>query len=475
MSELLKITDLNISVQQRILLEKVSLSVTQGEPLVILGQTGSGKSLLMKWIMASIDPKLDCRGEIQIHGQIMDKSQRRTLWGTNMAMLPQEPMTTLDPLMKSGEQVAEVSRFVLGYSANEARDSAQHELERYGLAHAYNKRVGQLSGGMAQRLAICVSTAANASIILADEPTKGLDVSRRDDVVDMLMAKGENNGLVVVTHDVEVAQRLGGQILVLHYGKVVEQGRTLDVLANPTQEYTRNLINATPKNWPLSRREQNTDNSILQVENLAIQRGNQELFQSLSFDVLQGEIVGIVGDSGCGKSSLGDAILGHLKVSQGKIVRQKTQGKAKWLKLYQDPFTSLPQHLTLGKMLNDLIELHKLDASRVQPLMDHLALRDQVLACTSSEVSGGELQRFSILRALMMEPVFLFADEPTSRLDPIIAKEVTMQLAQLARSQNCGLLIVSHDPDLVHAISDKVINISQYAPGASIVNQECLV
>lgn len=403
----------------------------------------------------------------------MNMTQRRTLWGKQMAMLSQEPMSMLDPLMKSGEQVAEVSRFVLGHSTPQARLMAQQELERYGLAQAYQKRVGQLSGGMAQRMAICVSTAANASIILVDEPTKGLDVSRRDDVVDMLRDKTKNDGLIVVTHDVEVAQRLGGQILVLHYGKVVEQGQTQQVLAHPQQEYTKKLIHSTPKNWPQSRSKDIAQERILSVENLAIQRGKQKLFDSLTFNVQQGEIVGIVGDSGCGKSSLGDAILGHLKVSSGEIVRQKTQGKAKWLKLYQDPFTSLSQHLTLGKMLDDLIELHKLDASRVAPLMKKLALREQVLTCNSSQVSGGELQRFSILRALLMEPVFLFADEPTSRLDPIIAKEVTMQLVQLAREQNCSLLIVSHDPDLINAIADKVINISDYVPQAVIL-QECI-
>lgn len=473
MSELMRVSNLHISMGERTLLENVSLAVNKGEPLVILGQTGSGKSLLLKWIMASIDSGLSCTGEIAVHGEVMNMTQRRTLWGKQMAMLSQEPMSTLDPLMISGEQVAEVSRFVLGFSKHQARSEAQQELERYGLAQAYQKRVGQLSGGMAQRMAICVSTAANASIILVDEPTKGLDVSRRDDVVDMLRDKTKNDGLIVVTHDVEVAQRLGGQILVLHYGKVVEQGQTQQVLAHPHQEYTKKLIHSTPKNWPQSRSKDIAQERILSVENVAIQRGKQKLFDSLTFNVQQGEIVGIVGDSGCGKSSLGDAILGHLKVSSGEIVRQKTQGKAKWLKLYQDPFTSLSQHLTLGKMLDDLIALHKLDASRVAPLMKKLALREQVLTCNSSQVSGGELQRFSILRALLIEPVFLFADEPTSRLDPIIAKEVTMQLVQLAREQNCSLLIVSHDPDLINAIADKVINISDYVPQA-VSLQECI-
>lgn len=353
MSEMMRVSNLHISMGERILLENVSLAVNKGEPLVILGQTGSGKSLLLKWIMASIDSGLSCTGEIAVNGEVMNVAQRRTLWGQQMAMLSQEPMSTLDPLMKSGEQVAEVSRFVLGHSAPQARLMAQQELERYGLAQAYQKRVGQLSGGMAQRMAICVSTAANASIILVDEPTKGLDVSRRDDVVDMLRDKTKNDGLIVVTHDVEVAQRLGGQILVLHYGKVVEQGQTQQVLAHPQQEYTQKLIHSTPKNWPQSRSKDIAQERILSVENLAIQRGKQKLFDSLTFNVQQGEIVGIVGDSGCGKSSLGDAILGHLKVSSGEIVRQKTQGKAKWLKLYQDPFTSLSQHLTLGKMLDD--------------------------------------------------------------------------------------------------------------------------
>ncbi|MCZ4371582.1 ATP-binding cassette domain-containing protein [Vibrio diazotrophicus] len=148
MSELLRVSNLHISMGERTLLENVSLAVNTGEPLVILGQTGSGKSLLLKWIMASIDSALSCTGEIAVHGEVMNMAQRRTLWGKQMAMLSQEPMSTLDPLMISVEQVAEVSRFVLGYSAAQARLMAQQELERYGLAQAYQKRVGQLSGGI---------------------------------------------------------------------------------------------------------------------------------------------------------------------------------------------------------------------------------------------------------------------------------------------------------------------------------------
>ncbi len=470
MSTLLRVNHLTIQFEERILLDDVSLTLKKGEPLVILGQTGSGKSLLLKWIMASIDAKLQSRGECLIEEQLLDASQRRLLWGREMAMLAQEPMITLDPLMKSGEQIAEVPRFVLGIKAKLARLKARQELTRYGLANAYSKRVGELSGGMAQRLAICVSTAANASIILADEPTKGLDVKRRDDVVDMLKSKAEQSGLIVVTHDVEVAERLGGQILVLHYGKTIEQGDVHQVLKHPQQAYTQSLIAAAPKHWSNQRAEVSHSTPILKVNNVAIERGSQRLFEQLSFSLNSGEIVGIVGDSGCGKSSLGDAILGHLKLTSGHIWRAPSISKTKWLKLYQDPFSSLAKHLTLGKMLDDLVTLHGLDTSRVKPLMDKLSLRQAVLNGTSSEVSGGELQRFSILRALMMEPTLLFADEPTSRLDPIIAKEVTLQLAELAREQGCGLLIVSHDPDLIEKISDRVINISDYAPTPSAVS-----
>lgn len=464
MSDLLNVKGLTIRADKRLLLDNISLTLRKGEPLVILGQTGSGKSLLLKWIMACIDPRLETTGECQVYGNTLVSTKRRQLWGTDMTMLAQEPMMTLDPLMKSGEQVAEVSRFVLGMKAKLARKKARQDLADYGLERAYDKRVGELSGGMAQRLAICVSTAANAPIVLADEPTKGLDVSRRDDVVDLLKNQTQAGGLVVVTHDVEVAERLGGKVLVLHYGQMVEQGDVDQVLNHPQQAYTQKLVAATPKHWPENVAQAAQAQTILDVDNVAIERGSQRLFEQLSFSLKAGEIVGIVGDSGCGKSSLGDAILGNLTLKNGSISRVLSQEKAKWLKLYQDPFSSLAKHLTLGKMLDDLVNLHHLDRSRIKPLMARLSLREAVLNGTSSEVSGGELQRFSILRALLMNPTFLFADEPTSRLDPIIAKEVTLQLAQLAREQHCGLLIVSHDPDLIRKISDRVINISDYAP-----------
>ena len=187
------------------------------------------------------------------------------------------------------------------------------------------------------------------------------------------------------------------------------------------------------------------------------------MFDSLTFNVQQGEIVGIVGDSGCGKSSLGDAILGHLKVFSGEIVRQKHRVKRSglsYIKIHLLRFLSISSR---KKMLDDLIALHKLDASRVAPLMKNSLCVSRCFICNSSQYQVVSFSA-SILRALLMEPVFLFADEPTSRLDPIIAKEVTMQLVQLAREQNCSLLIVSHDPDLINAIADKVINISDYAP-----------
>ncbi len=168
----------------------------------------------------------------------------------------------------------------------------------------------------------------------------------------------------------------------------------------------------------------------------------------------------MVGDSGCGKSTFGDTLLGLLAPTKGEIKPLLQNARPhQWLKLFQDPPSSLSSHVTLQTLLDDLVKLHKLDTDKIAPLMQKLNLAPSLLQRTARDVSGGELQRFSILRALLLEPVFLFADEPTSRLDPFIAKEITELLIDLAREQQCALLIVSHDLTLIEKCCDIVIQL----------------
>jgi peptide/nickel transport system ATP-binding protein len=460
MSVLLKLTNVAVYVGDTCLLEPMSLELKQGEPLTILGQTGSGKSLLAQAIMGLLPDGLTVSGEIETFGKVMTIEERQALWGREMVMLPQEPWHSLDPLMKGVDQVKEVYRFVRGNSAETSLAMAEDDLGQVGLVGNGHKRPDELSGGMAQRLAITAATAGGAHVILADEPTKGLDVSRRDGIVQLLQARSNLGSLLTITHDVSVARQLGGLLLVMKEGCLVEKGEAANLLDSPQDPYTRELIAAEPSAWsdiaPPIRRASSHD--LLVADKLTLERGGRVLFEGLSFTIKQGEVVGIVGDSGCGKSSLGDALLNLLPVSAGKLTRFHKNAKPhQWLKLYQDPPSAFSASVTLSQLLDDVVDLHGIDKARIAPLMQRLNLPEGILERNCLAVSGGELQRFAILRALLLDPVFLFADEPTSRLDPITAKEVTALLVELASEANCAVLLVSHDPDLIQRTCHQVI------------------
>lgn len=462
MTVLLKLTNVAVYVGDSCLLEPISLALKQGQPLTILGQTGSGKSLLAQAIMGLLPTDLSVSGDIEAFGKVMTIEERQALWGREMVMLPQEPWHSLDPLMKGIDQVKEVYQFVREKDPQEALAMAEEDLRHVGLADNGHKRADELSGGMAQRLAIAAATAGGAHVILADEPTKGLDISRRDGIVQLLQARSNLGSLLTITHDVSVARQLGGLLLVMKEGRLVEQGEATQVLDYPKDDYTRELIAAEPRAWqdmaPTMRKHDADD--ILIADNVRLERGGRTLFDGLSFSIKQGEVVGIVGDSGCGKSSLGDALLNLLPVSSGKLTRSnKTAKPHQWLKLYQDPPSAFSSSVTLGQLLDDVVDLHGIDKARISPLMDRLNLPEGILDRNCLAVSSGELQRFAILRALLLDPVFLFADEPTSRLDPITAKEVTGLLVELASEAGCAVLLVSHDMDLVRKTCHQVVSI----------------
>ena len=441
------------------LVEPVSLDLVPGEPLVILGETGSGKSLLAQALMGTLPEGLAVTGTVTVAGRTLraaDRAAFRGLWGRQIAVLPQEPWLSLDPLMRAGPQVAEAHRLVRGLAPRAAQARAAEDLAALGLGTALARYPHELSGGMAQRVAIAAARAGGAPIVIADEPTKGLDAPRRDDVAALLLGTlAAGGGLMVITHDLALARRIGGRLLVLREGAVVETGATAEVLAAPRAAYTRDLVAADPESWPRRAAPAAGGETVLEARDLALSRGGQRLLDGLSLKVTAGGILGITGPSGCGKSSLGDALLGLLPPDRGLVLRAPGLAPTAFQKLWQDPVAAFPRTRSLEQTLRDVARLHRAPPGRIEDLLDRLRLDPSLLPRRPGAVSGGELQRLALLRALLARPRFLFADEPTSRLDPITQREIIGLLAGLARTEGLAMALVSHDPVLIDRTADR--------------------
>lgn len=324
----------------------------------------------------------------------------------------------------------------------------------------------ELSGGMAQRASFATATSGGAYIVIADEPTKGLDEANKQAVIALLQQVAKNGGtLLTITHDIDVANALSGDndvVMVMKKGQLLEKGEATRILNSPTSEYAKQLIAAAPCNWQSQPKTQRQDSPLLKVENLSLARGNRTLFQGLNFSLQKGEILGVIGGSGIGKSSLGDALCGLLKPANGAIHWTQTPKRHQVLKLYQDPPSAFAPHVPLQTLLNDVIKKHGLDASRIPDLLEKLKLNQQILTRNALNVSGGELQRVAILRALLFNPVLLFADEVTSRLDPITQKETLDLLVVQCQAEQCTLIIVSHDHDVIRHYCHQIIDMEQF-------------
>ncbi|WP_181296954.1 ABC transporter ATP-binding protein [Pseudomonas sp. Q2-TVG4-2] len=473
MKSLLKTEALEIRTATAQLVQPLSIELYPGQVLTIIGETGSGKSLFAQGVVGNLPPGLHARGQIEFGSGFSEEghaSGRRTLWGRDIAVLPQEPWLSLDPTMRALGQVSETYRYVRGKGTDESQRLARKDMAQMGLEHAEAKFPFELSGGMAQRLAFAATHAGGAKVMIADEPTKGLDSARIGEVVDLLQAGLANGGaLLIITHDIEVARRLGGDVMIMHKGKVIESGSAEQVLSRPAHEYTRQLLDADPKSWAPCSRPTFENEVVVQVSNLAVERGGHALFEALSFNVRRGEIVGVTGPSGCGKSTLGDVILGLISAREGTVTTQSGAPRVAFQKLYQDPVSAFPPSVTLARNLADLVRLHRLDSSRIDVLLRRLRLEPSLLNRLPGNVSGGELQRFSLLRVLLLKPVFIFADEPSSRLDLITQKEMIELLVEAARENDTAVLLVSHDEALIDAVSDQRIRLGSLSQSISTV------
>lgn len=462
---LIQTVDLSVKTTDGLgLVEPISLQLNQGENLTILGETGSGKSLLAQAIMGALPEGLACQGEIRIENQSLNDKQREQYWGRRLAMLPQEPTRSLDPTMNIHHQVWESFHFVAAEPKPSALQKTREKLTALGLADFLNYYPHQLSGGMAQRASFAAATSGGAYIVIADEPTKGLDEKNKNAVIEMLKQVAQQGGaLLTITHDIDVAEQLGGRIMVMKKGKLLEQGNAEQILRTPHSDYAKQLIAAAPHNWALKEKTDAGDNTLLSVENLTLARDKRTLFKQVNFHLQRGEVLGLIGDSGIGKSSLGDALCGLLTPKCGQILWRFQPKRHQVLKLYQDPPAAFAPNVNLQTLLDDVIDKHRLDRSKIPSLLAQLKLAPELLQRSAENVSGGELQRVAILRALLFDPVLLFADEVTSRLDPITQQETLDLLTEQCRLQNCTLILVSHDHHLINHYCHQVLDLGKFA------------
>ena len=500
MTDLLVVKDLCVSFAGKEVVHGINFSIAHGEKLALVGESGSGKTITALSLLRLVQ-NADISGCAVFNGRddpvdllAIPERQLRDIRGQDIAMIFQEPMTALNPLFSIGDQIAEVLQLKRGLSKVSATNEAIKLIADTGISEP-DRRAGlfphQLSGGQRQRAMIAMALACQPTLLLADEPTTALDVTVREQILDLLSELQQRNGMAVlmITHDLNLVRRFANRVAVMENGYIVEQGFVADVFANPQHAYTRKLIDSKPTRDLFEAQPDTSMLPIMQAKNLHVsypvplaglrgwfKTGKFAAVKSASFEIPTGQTLGVIGESGSGKSSLALAALGlhpyqgELKVVGTQWSRNTVTNKAlrKLVQVvFQDPFSSLSPRMTIEEIVSEGLQVHQpaLNASQrqqrvIQMLADVGMLEAQfprLLQRYPHEFSGGQRQRVAIARALMVEPQLLVLDEPTSALDVTIQKQVLQLLQQLQRERGLSYLLITHDVDVIRAMAHQVI------------------
>ncbi|WP_060176714.1 dipeptide ABC transporter ATP-binding protein [Streptomyces sp. IMTB 1903] len=464
--------------------DKVSFTLEEGRALGIVGESGSGKSTVAAALLGlhrGTGARLS--GTVRVGGTDVaaaTPAALRRLRGGTAAMVFQDPLSSLDPYLAIGDQIAEVHRIHSGASRRAARARAVRVLDRVGIADAARRsraRPHEFSGGMRQRALIAMALACDPRLLIADEPTTALDVTVQAQILDLLHGLREERGLglLLVTHDVGVAAESVDELLVMRDGSALERGPVASVLAAPAEAYTRALLAAVPRlDGPRASRSlpgpapDSTAAPVVEAVELRREFGRRgrrvAAVAGVSLAVRAGETLGIVGESGSGKSTLGRMLVGLVQPDSG-LVRHggaPATGITSGVQMvFQDPVSSLNPRRSIGESIADPLRAagERDEAAlraRVGELLERVGLEAGHYDRYPHEFSGGQRQRVGIARALAPRPRLIVCDEPVSALDVTTQAQVTALLAQLQRESGIALVFIAHDLAVVRQVSDRV-------------------
>ena len=469
----------------------VSFDIKRGETVALVGESGSGKSVTALSILqllaypAASHPT----GSIRFQGKELVGASTRELLsvrGNRISMIFQEPMTSLNPLHTIERQVNEVLILHKGLSREAARKRTLELLEQVGIPEAAKRLDAyphQLSGGQRQRVMIAMALANEPDLLIADEPTTALDVTIQAQILKLLKSLQARYGmaLLFITHDLGIVRKVADRVCVMTQGRIVEQGPVAEVFDHPQHSYTQHLLSAEPKGRPATADPAAPE--ILRLDELKVHFpirrgvmrrtvGHVKAVDGVSLALREGHTIGLVGESGSGKTTLGLALL-RLERSEGGILfdgrdlqalgqRELRPMRRAMQIVFQDPFSSLSPRMSVGEIVGEGLEVHRIGTKEERSVLIDRVLREVGLDPSSRErypheFSGGQRQRIAIARALVLKPRLIVLDEPTSALDMSVQAQIVDLLRDLQERHKLAYLFISHDLKVVRALADEVV------------------
>jgi peptide/nickel transport system ATP-binding protein len=495
---IIEVCGLNIAFAEHEVVHNVDFHIQPSETLAVVGESGSGKSVTSMAIMGLL-PSRSCRvsGSIKLDGlEVVGASQvaMRRMRGKIASMIFQEPMMSLNPVLRVGMQIKEILREHKHISDKEATAEGIRLFDRVRIPDArrrFNDYPHMFSGGMRQRIMIAIALSCSPKLLIADEPTTALDVTIQAQILDLLNEVQRESGtsILFITHDMGVVANMADRVMVMRQGRTVETGTVHDVFKRPREDYTRMLIDAVPRFGHGTIRPKlepalaQAPTPILSVRNVVTRFdvrggtfrrkvGRVHAVEGLSFDLQPGETLALVGESGCGKSTTGRSLLYLNPPDSGEVVfagkkvepsdrKDLSNLRRNVQMIFQDPFSSLDPRQDVGSILGEPLLCHGLATKarareKAEYLLRRVGLEASMISRLPHEFSGGQRQRICIARALMLDPKVIIADEAVSSLDVSVKAQVVDLLLDLQDELKLAYLFISHDVAIVERVSHRV-------------------